>query len=35
MKEQIKHFTESVFKYWMNRLEVQIKRNLVGWGYEI
>ena len=35
MKKQTKHFAERVFKYGMNRLEAQIKRNLVGWGYEI
>jgi hypothetical protein len=35
MKEQIKHFTESVFKYGMNRLGAQIMLNLIGWGHEI
>jgi hypothetical protein len=34
MTEQRKHFAECVFKYGMNRLEAQIKKNLAGVGYE-
>jgi len=35
MKEQIDYFADHVFKYGMNRLEAQIKRNLAGLGYGI
>ena len=35
MKEQTKHFGECVFKYGMNRLETQIKRNLAGVGFNV
>jgi hypothetical protein len=35
MKEQTKHFAESVFKYGINRLESQINKNLGGLGYEV
>jgi hypothetical protein len=33
MKDHAKHFANHVFEYGMNRLDVQIKPNLVRLGY--
>lgn len=35
MKDHTKHFANHVFEYGMNRLESQIKQNLVGLGFNV